>query len=389
MSEGMKELSPAPQTAGERAGFGGGIAIEKADVAGLAAISREQSEIQAAMVIAKRFKRNESEAYTALITSCGRLTFANAAQYSFPRGGSTIKGPSINLAVEAARVWGNIRHGIRVVREDKDSIHIQGYAFDIERNTRAEFEDDFRKLIQRSTWVGGKKVTSWVTPDERDLRELVMRRGAILVRNAILRVLPVDVIEDAQTAADNTIKAGMSEGGTGDPQALRKTMIVAFSQIGVTTKMLADYLDHDVELIDPDEMVTLRTIYKSLTDGNSRRDEYFKMPGASDPEPVGSRTKALSEDLKKDKVRTKAKKTKAKKPEPEAEPELGEDPTQPPTDTQPGFDRPALVLRIKKGVLAMSEEERAPWMANVDLKSLDDLGLLNDTTLAQIEEALP
>ncbi len=387
----MSETGLAPQTAGERAGFSG-VAIDKADTSGLAAMSREQSEIQAAMVVGKKFPRDELQAYNKLIASCDRLAFAEDAQYSFPRGGGTVKGPSINLAVEAARVWGNIRHGIRVVREDRDKVHIKGYAFDCETNTYAEFEDEFKKLIQRNRWVGGQKVSEWVTPDERDLRELINRRGAILVRNAILRLIPVDVIAAAQTAAETRIKRSMTEGGDDDgPVEQIRKLTVAFSRMGVTPDMLAAKVGHEVSLITADEIVELKAIWKSMSDGNSRREEHFPLAGGKDddkePATLGSKAKDMAADLKKPgKTKAKGKKAPPAPPSAPVEPAPATQ-VEAPAPKDPG--RPALITKLKKAILAMPADERGPWMKNVDLKSLDDLALLNDETLAQIEEALP
>ncbi len=49
-----------------------------------------------------------------------------------------------------------------------------------------EIDDTFRKKIQRKR--DGQTV--WVTPDERDLRELTNKRGAILERNCLLKLQP-------------------------------------------------------------------------------------------------------------------------------------------------------------------------------------------------------
>ena len=53
--------------------------------------------------------------------------------------------------------------------------------------------------------------TEWTVPDERDLRELTNRRGAICVRNAILALVPPDLVEDAMATADQTLEALLAE----------------------------------------------------------------------------------------------------------------------------------------------------------------------------------
>src|SRR5690554_830452 len=92
-----------------------------------AAVAREEAEIKAALFLARRYPRDEHSAYTKVMKSCKRPGFAENARYSFPRGGQTVSGPSVQMAREIARCWGNIRYGLRVVTMDEDAVHIRGY----------------------------------------------------------------------------------------------------------------------------------------------------------------------------------------------------------------------------------------------------------------------
>jgi len=95
----------------ENVGFNSPIVAQVGgdDVGGLAVISREQHEIQAAIISAKKFPRDENQAYAKAIKSVQRPSMAESATYNFPRGGKSISGPSVDLARELARCWGNIR----------------------------------------------------------------------------------------------------------------------------------------------------------------------------------------------------------------------------------------------------------------------------------------
>ena len=75
-------------------------------------ISRQAQEVQAAMVIAKKFPRDEYEATEKIKRTCQRSTLAEQAIYSYPRGGQNVSGPSIRLAEALAQNWGNIDYGI-------------------------------------------------------------------------------------------------------------------------------------------------------------------------------------------------------------------------------------------------------------------------------------
>ena len=69
-------------------------ALATRDVASTQALA----EVQAAMVVAKRFPRDETAAYSAIMTACKRPSLAEQAMYSYPRGGQKVTGPSIRLA---------------------------------------------------------------------------------------------------------------------------------------------------------------------------------------------------------------------------------------------------------------------------------------------------
>ena len=107
----------------------------------LAVVTREAEELRSAIIVAKKFPRSEANAAAKLLRSCDRASFAEEATYAFPRGTATVEGPSVSMAREAARCWGNIQYGIRIISEDEERIHIKGWAVDLETNNRVEIED--------------------------------------------------------------------------------------------------------------------------------------------------------------------------------------------------------------------------------------------------------
>lgn len=266
-----------------------------------AASAKEMHEIQSAIIIAKRFPRNEDQAFEKLMKACRRPTFAEDAAYSFPRGSKLneatgqweknfVTGASVNLAREAARVWQNIRYGLDIIREDEQARLIRGWAWDVETNVKNHGDDEFRKLIQRKQ--GGQ--TRWVVPDERDLRELSNRRGAILVRNAILQILPKDLIEEALKLASVTLNDAAAK----DPDGARKALILSFSELNVTPEMLEAKLGHKLIECSPTEIAELRKIYRSIRDGNSTWAEYMAMEPTNGAEKAPSAKPTTLEELK-------------------------------------------------------------------------------------------
>jgi len=264
------------------------------------------AEIQSSIIIAKKFPRNEDKSYEKLMKACKRTSFAKIASYSFPRGGSTVSGPSINLAREAARVWENIEYGIIVIRDDEDERQIRAFAWDKETNSKVFAEDSFKKLVYRKAGGG-----QWVKPDERDLRELTNRRGAILVRNCILSLLPSDIVEDAINSCKTTLKDKAQK----DPDGERKAIIISFSKLHITPEMLSQKLGHPIAESSSEEIAELREIYFSIKDGNSKWHEYLDINN-EDNGKNGNKTKNGHLDMSKLKPKKQAGEPPAAKNEP-------------------------------------------------------------------------
>lgn len=268
--------------------IGQGQQANSNELATAGAAASAQHEIQSAIIIARKFPRNEEQCFQELMAACKRPSFAEDATYSFPRGDAQVEGPSVNLAREAGRIWGNIRFGLYIVREDEESMLIRGWAWDIQKNTKVEHDDSFKKLIQR-------KGKGWVVPDERDLRELTNRRGAILVRNSLLQVMPKDLIEDALYQCSQTLEDKTSK----DPEAAKKRLLVDFATINVTVEMLEKRLGHPFAQASPKELTELRGICNSIQNGNSTWAEYVKEPDARPADPNKDKLAEGQEALKK------------------------------------------------------------------------------------------
>lgn len=236
------------------------------------ATSREaalaQHEIQSSLVIAKKFPRNEDQCYQRLMRSCKRTSFADLCEYRFPRGQTNVIGPTVYLAREAARLWGNVRYGADVIRDDDEQRIVRCWAWDMETNTRVSSDAPFKKLVQRKN--KNTQRTEWVVPDERDLRELTNKHAAVGVRNCLLQILPRDVIDDARAMSHETKRAGAAQ----DPNAARKSVIAAFDRINVTVEMIETYLTHPLSQASPDQIADLRGIWKAISDGQARWVDY-------------------------------------------------------------------------------------------------------------------
>jgi len=220
-------------------------------------------EIQGAMLLAKRFPRDYKECSQQLNQACKRKALAEKAEYGFPRGGTLVKGVTVVLARVAAQCWGNMRWGVDILRDDNYSRHIRGWAWDIERNTKSQSDSVFKKLIFR-------KGKGWMTPDERDLRELTNRHGAICVRNAILEILQRDYVDDGAAQCRKTLTNGIV-----DPKQSAKEMLWAFGDYNINVEILNEYIGH--EQWTKEDIVELQSVLNSIKDGQAKPDEFFNL----------------------------------------------------------------------------------------------------------------
>lgn len=234
--------------------------------AGTVMIEQERAiaEVKGKLSVAKMFPRNEALAFQKVMDSCSRPSLAKVAMYSFPRAGQTVSGPSIRLAEELARCWGNIDYGIRELSRKDGVSEMEAYAWDMETNTISAQRFSVRHV--RDTRDGGKQLT-----DERDIYEMTANQGARRVRERIFAILPPDLIDAAVQKCRETL-AGKSDKPIADRV---RDMIAAFNKLGVTAPMIEKRLGRKLDAILPDDLVDLAGIYNSIKDGVTKPGDWF------------------------------------------------------------------------------------------------------------------
>ncbi len=229
------------------------------------ATSKSAQEVQAAMLVAQRCPRDEIRCYNKIMKGCKRRGLAERAVYSYPRGGTSVTGPSIRLAEELARCWGNIDFGIVVLDSNAAESSVMAYCWDLESNTRST--KVFTVKHERHTKRGRQFLS-----DPRDIYEHVANYGARRMRACILAVIPGDIQDDAVTECEKTL--------TRDQEPLGdriRQMVAAFSDFGVTKEDIEKRLGHVLHVTSEHEFVTLRSIYTSLKDGMSHVRDWFEV----------------------------------------------------------------------------------------------------------------
>lgn len=247
-----------------------------------AAVARATQEIQAALVVAKRFPRDEVKARSKILQACSRPGLADLAEYEYSRGGTKITGPSVDLLRAIASRWGNIRWGWQETERRDGMSMVRCWAWDMESNTPAE--RTFAVKHWRDTQGGGYALT-----DERDIYELLANAAARRVRACMEEVIDSDVIAEAVDACRATLR---KTGGTVPLIDRVVKMVHVFQQeFGVTKEQIEQRLGNKAESCSENQLASLRRIYKSLKDGVGQPPDYFKPVLTSRPD-LGSQPAA-------------------------------------------------------------------------------------------------
>ena len=246
--------------------------------------SKAVAEAQGKLVIAKRFPRDEFAAFEKLMNACSRRSLAEKAIYSYPRSGNNITGPSIRLAEEAARCWGNVDFGVKEISQKEGESEMMAYCWDMETNVMSSQQFVVHHVMD--TKKGVKKLT-----EQRDIYENNANMAGRRLRARILAILPPDLIEAALAKCCETL-AGTSEVPLED--RIRK-MVSAFEQISVRREMLEKRMGHDISMMTKEELVEHITIYNSIKEGGSRISDWFEH--ISDDK----KTRSINDKLREDK----------------------------------------------------------------------------------------
>ncbi len=225
--------------------------------------ARAIAEVQAAVVVAQQCPRDMARAETEMRDACGRLALANRAFYRVPNRGS---GPSVNLARELARIFGNVQYGVHELRRDDRAgvSEIQAFAWDVQTNTRSTrtFQVPHQRMVK-----GERKPLV-------DLGDVYLNNqniGARAVRECIYTVLPTWFVEEAESVCRTTLRDG-----DGKPLKDRvEDAIRLFAEKGIKQTQLEEKLGRKRGQWDGGDIAALQVLYMSMQRGEVSIDEEF------------------------------------------------------------------------------------------------------------------
>ena len=226
--------------------------------------SRAIAEVQAMVIVAQQVPRDMTRVVRDMNDVCSQRALAERAFFRFPRGGQQITGPSIHLARELARVFGNLNFGVTELRRDASGSEIQTVAWDVQSNTRSATITIVPSM--RDKKGGPEKLT-----DLRDVYENNANQGARRLRENIFSVLPDWFVEDAQERCRKTLTDG---GGKPLPQRITDAVRV-FESIGVTVEQMEDKIGRKAAKWNEFDIAQFTVIYRSIERSETTKEAEF------------------------------------------------------------------------------------------------------------------
>ncbi|EJG5414296.1 hypothetical protein NAD41_000897 [Salmonella enterica] len=234
---------------------GGAVTIEAQR-----AVTEAQSKIQ----LAKMFPRNETDAFNKLMFACSNPSFAEEAFYSLPRGNQSISGPSIRLAEEIARVYGNFTYGHRELSRGNGKSEVEVFAWDVESNNYTS-----RQITVMH--VQDTKSGSYALRSQADIDTRIANIASKQLRGRILSLIPKWMLSEAVSQCRKTLAGGQDL----EQREQRVANLEArFTAKGVDKHALEQYLGHPLKLITDDEIADLFGVYTAIKEG-SPINEFF------------------------------------------------------------------------------------------------------------------
>lgn len=317
---------------------------------GAVAIEQERAiaEAQGQLILAKRFPRDETSAHAKLMNSCKLPGLASVAFYNVPRAGGSVSGPSIRLAEEIARVYGNFEYGHKELSRTDGKSEVLVYAWDKENNNYSTRQITVMHVLDYKDKVT-KQNMSRPLHDQKDIDDKIANVASKQMRGRILALLPKWMVEDAIQQCRATLAGNVQE----PIESRVRKMSQAFSVFGVTVEMLQNYLGHPLSSVTADQLVDLVGIHNAIRDGGIKASEFFG--GGDEPEPkpqpetvaklnaqVAAAPANENKPARQNKPKTASQPAPEVKPEPEPEQQSVAEPetplTMPPLDEMPPLE---------------------------------------------------
>ena len=228
--------------------------------------TRAVAEVQAAVMVAQANPRNVFGAYAAMRTACARLHLAERARFSVVNRGT---GPTIHLARELARIWGNLDGGVRELRRDDDVSEVLAYAWDQEANVRMS-----RSFIVPHLRMAKDDNDRPIRKPLFDLQDVYLNNqnvGARALRECLFSLMPAEYVDEAIRLCRDTVKRG-----DGVPLEKRiDNMISHYAAMGVKVRQIETRVGRRRGQWTAEDVAELAIVHSSIQRGDTTAADEF------------------------------------------------------------------------------------------------------------------
>lgn len=252
-------------------------ALAGIESASSAVAAQARAMVESRYVMAMRNPRNWDQVRLDLVKECRRPSFAdNKSAYYVKPIGAGVEGLGIRFVEVALRCMKNVLVETSMIFEDELKEVHRVSVTDLEANITYPLDVRVSKTVERSKPnADGSFISVRKNSNGRDTYTLVgtdddilNKRGALIskaIRTLGLRIIPGDLCDEAETI----IKQVRLDKAAQDPDAERRKIVDAFSEIGVSATDLTQYLGHQLGQCSPAQIVKLRGIWGAIRDGES------------------------------------------------------------------------------------------------------------------------
>jgi len=200
-------------------------------------------------------------------------------------GGTLIEGPSIRFVEQALRCYRNVSTEVTTVYDDDRLRICRVVVLDLEANDGFASEVQVSKTVERRGFAGrdgnseppkgrqvlGERVntsgdTLYIVAATDD--EVITKQNALIskaVRTLGLRLLPGDIVEEAQAVIIATVKKEIID----DPVAAKRKLIDSFAEFSVLPGDLEAWAGKPIDRLQPTEIAQLRKLWAAIRDGEA------------------------------------------------------------------------------------------------------------------------
>jgi hypothetical protein len=247
--------------------------------ASTAVAAQAKAMVEARYTMALHRPRVWDDVRQLLLRECKRPAFArNKSAYYRKPIGAGVEGLGIRFVEVALRCMTNVLIETTMIFEDTIKEVHRVSVTDLESNVTYPMDVRVSKTVERSkpsddgSYISMRMNSQnpprpvYTVPANDD--DLLNKRAALIskaVRTLGLRIIPGDL----QDEAEDIIKKVRLDDAARDPDAERKRLVDAFSELNVKASQLAAYLGHDIGACSPQELVDLRGLYGAIRDGEA------------------------------------------------------------------------------------------------------------------------